>query len=129
MLMGLIERVIFRRKAGVTSCLRQLAHLVIERPEVITPPQAALVTACLAPWHYATVLPVPRETIGDFPEAERLDLRVLIGRLAGALKIWWMRSAPEEPEPPAVALWRDLCASDPLPEIRRAFDVWDQGLS
>jgi hypothetical protein len=129
MLMGLIERVIFRRKAGVTSCLRQLAHLVIERPEVITPPQAALVSACLVPWHYATVLPVPRETIGDFPEAERLDLRVLIGRLAGALKIWWMRSAPEEPEPPAVALWRDLCASDPLPEIRRAFEVWDQGLS
>lgn len=27
---------------------------------------------------------------------------------------------------PAITLWRDSCSRDPLPEIRRAFDFWDQ---
>jgi hypothetical protein len=89
-----IERVIFRRKPGTVSCLQQLAYLITERPEAITPSQAALLTASLVPWHHATILPVSDEVIGDFHEAERPDLRVLIGWLAGALKIWHTKSAP-----------------------------------
>jgi len=85
----LIERVIFRRKAGISSCLGHLACLITERQAAITPTQAALLTASLVPWHYATILPVPAEGGGDFPEAERPDLRVSIASLAGALKIWY----------------------------------------
>ena len=31
---------------------------------------------------------------------------------------------PNDPENPAVELWRESCAKDPLPEVRRAFDAW-----
>lgn len=122
----LIERVIFRRKAGIRSCLNQLSFLVTERPEAITVSQAALLTASLMPWHYATILPVQDEVLGEFPESERPDLRALVGGLAGALKIWYTKSSPEAPEPSAITWWRDSCASDPLPEIRRAFNAWDR---
>jgi hypothetical protein len=123
---AVVERVIFRRKAGATSCLGQLAYLLTERPEAITASQAALLTASLMPWHYATILPAQDEALGEFLEAERPNLRALIGGLAGALKIWYTKSSPEAPEPPAITSWRGFCASDPLPEIRRAFNVWDR---
>ena len=123
---GFIERVSFRRKAGITSCLAQLSFLIAERPEAITLSHANLLTASLVPWHHATILPVPDETISDFPEADRPDLRVLVGRLAGALKIWYAKSAPEVPEPSPITLWQNLCAADRLPEVRRAFNAWTQ---
>jgi hypothetical protein len=122
---GLTERVAFRRTPSISACLLQVAYLIIERPEMISPSQAALLTASLEPWHHATILPAPDEVIGDFHEVERPDLRVLIGRLAGALMIWHAKSTPQVPEPPAIALWRNLCASDRLPEIRRAFNAWN----
>src|ERR1019366_443305 len=98
--------------------------LVVERPDAITPTQAALLTASLVPWHHATILPVPGEASGDFHEAERPDLRAQIAFLAGALKVWYAKACPETREPPAIALWESLCKSDAFPEIRRAFDVW-----
>jgi hypothetical protein len=119
----LIERVVFRRKPGINSCLRQLACLITERQEAVTLSQADLLTASLVFWHHATILPVPDEGAGDFHEAERPALRVHIAELASALKIWHAKSSPEAPEPPSITLWRDLCASDPLPEIRRAFNA------
>jgi hypothetical protein len=123
---ALIERVIFRRKAGIPSCLNQLACLITERPEAITPSQAELLTASLIPWHHATILPMPDESVGDFPEAERPALRVFIARLASALKIWHTKVAPEVPEPPPITLSKDSCAADLLPEIRRAFNAWTE---
>lgn len=120
---ALIERVIFRRKPGIITSLGQLVYLIIEKPGAITPSQAALLTASLVPWHHATILPVPVGEIGDFHEAERPDLRVLIGRMAGALNIWYTKCVHESPQPPSIMLWHDLCVSDPLPEIRRAFNA------
>jgi hypothetical protein len=122
---ALVGRVIFRRKPGIISCLHQLAFLIAEGMDAITPQEAALVTASLVAWHHATALPVQDDTLGDFHEAERPDLRVLVGRLAGALRIWHAKSSPERPEPSSVALWRDSCASDALPEVRRAFVEYD----
>src|ERR1022692_14062 len=122
----LAEWVVFRRKPGINSCLAHLACLIVERPEAITPSQAALLTASLVPWHDVTILPVPGGGSGDFHESERPDLRVSLARLAGALKTWHASVSPEAPEAPAITLWRDSCSRDPLPEIRRAFDFWDQ---
>jgi hypothetical protein len=126
LLTGLIERVIFRRKSGIRSCLWELSCLIREQADAITSSQAALLCASLTPWHQATVLPVPNDALGEFSEAERPDLRVRIGYLAGALQIWHTKFAPEAPEPPALSLWRNLCAADVLPEIRRAFDAGSQ---
>jgi len=125
LLTALIERVVFRRKSGIKSCLIELTFLIIELPEVITISQGNLLSASLIPWHYATFLPVQDDEDSEFHEAERPDLRVLIGRLAGALEIWHKKNTPEAIKPPAIMFWRDLCASDPLPEIRRAFNAWD----
>jgi hypothetical protein len=126
LLITLIERVIFRRKPGIRSCLLQLSDLIREQPKAITPSQAALLCASLTPWHHATILPVPNEGLGDFHEAERPDLRVRIGYLAGALQMWHTKFASGAPEPVALSLWRDLCAEDPLPEMRRAFNAGSQ---
>ncbi len=126
LLTALIERVMFRRKPGIHSCLWQLSCLIREQAETITSSQVSLLCASLTPWHQATILPVPDDGLGEFPEAERPDLRARVGDLAGALHIWHTKFAPEAPEPPAVLLWRNLCATDVLPEIRRAFDAGSQ---
>lgn len=121
LLTTLIDRVIFRRKPSINSCLQQLSYLISERPEAITPLQAASLTASLIPWHHATILPMSDQIVGDFYEAERPDLRALIGTLAGVLKTWHTSTSPDAPEPTAITMWRDACESDPLPEIQRAF--------
>jgi hypothetical protein len=121
----LVECVVFRRRPGINSCLAHLACLIVERPEAITPSQAALLTTSLVPWHDVTILPLPGGGSGDFHESERPDLRVSLAHMAGALKTWHANASPEAPEPAAITLWRELCAKDPLPEIRRAFDFWD----
>ena len=123
---ALIERAIFRRKPGIPSCLRQLAFLIVERPESLNNSQVEMLTASLIPWHQATILPIPDEAVGDFPEPERPQLRTLIAELAGALKIWYAKRAPGAQIPAAITAWEDFCASDPLPEVRRAFNSWDQ---
>ena len=122
----LIERVIFRRKPGIVSCLREMTYLIIEKPEAISPSQIGLLSASLMPWHHATILPMPDEQTGDFHEAERPELRVFLARLAGALDVWNGKITPLVPAPDNLAFWRDMCAGDPLPEIRRAFNAWNQ---
>ena len=72
---ALIERVVFRRKAGINSCLAYLAYLIVERQEALTPYQAALLTSSLNPWHYATALTIPEGSAGDYYEAERPAVR------------------------------------------------------
>jgi hypothetical protein len=118
----LIERVVFRRKTGIVSCLQQLSFLLVEKPEQINAQQAALISGSLVPWNNAIILPAEDEHGGDYPESKRPDLRVLVGRLAGSLALWYAKSIPGEPEPSPITLWRNLCGSDPLPEVRRAFD-------
>jgi hypothetical protein len=126
---ALIERVTLRRKSGIVPCLAQLSYLIVEKPEVLTQTDARLLTASLIPWHQATILPVVDEPAGDFPEAERPNLRAFVGQLAGALKIWYAKSAPGVPIPAPITAWENFCATDSLPEVRRAFNSWgDAGL-
>ena len=124
LLTTLIERVIFRRKPGICACLGHLACLIVERPDAISPSQATLLGASLLPWHNSTRLPAIVDSASEFHEEERPGVRMQIAHLAGALRVWYVKMSPTATEPPSVQKWRDLCASDPLPEIRRAFDVW-----
>ena len=126
LLNALIERVIFRRKPGVKSCLWHLACLIVERQDSIALSNAALLSSSLLPWHRATILRTPEEGFGDFLEAERPGVRTGVAGLAGALRKWYATSAPSEREPPSIANWQELCSSEPLPEIRRAFEQWDE---
>ena len=118
----LISRVIFRRPEGIHACLQQLALLLAEKPESFSSDQVHLIVSSLTPWRYATCLPLSEERNGDFPEEERPELRVLLGRLASALSVWLKNNLPDQPEPSEIATLRKLYSSDPLPEVRRSFD-------
>lgn len=122
----LIGRVVFRRPEGVQTCLHQLAVLVIEKPDVFTYEQVNLIVASLVPWSQAICLPLSEVRNGDFPEEERPELRALLGGLASALSIWLKKRIPNQPEPPEISRLRQSYESDPLPEVRRAFDTWKQ---
>jgi hypothetical protein len=117
----LIQKVLFRSKPGAISYLWHLACLLLDRPEEISPAQGNLLSASLVSWDDATILPMPYGSSGDFGELERPTLRVAIGQFAGALARWHKKICPNEKEPVPITLWRDKCASAPLPEIRRAF--------
>ena len=120
----LILRVLFRRPEGILTCLDQLALLIIEKPAVFNPDQVNLVVASFTPWSQATCLPLSEERNEGFPEEERPELRDLLGRLASALSIWLENQFPDQPEPTEISLLRESYKSDPLPEVRRAFDTW-----
>ncbi len=120
----LIQRVAFRRPEGVLTCLDQLAVLLIEKPDVFTSEQVNLVVASLIPWSQETCLPLSEEGNGSFPEEERPGLRSFLGRLASALSIWLKNKFPNQTEPPEISHLRESYKSDPLPEVRRAFDTW-----
>jgi hypothetical protein len=121
LLTGLIERVMFRRNPGLARCLAELAFLVAERPDAIDAQQAELLIASMVPWQRSTILDLKGTGNGEFAEAERPDLQTRVAMLAGALGLWHRRFARGTPEPAALAMWRDLCASSRLPEVRRAF--------
>ncbi len=124
LLTTLIERVAFRRKPGITACIAHISYLLVELPRLIHPDQVALLIGSLEPWYQAINLPMPEGENGDFYEAERPDLQVRIGGLAGALHEWYAQVTPHAPVPPALAIWKDRCAANPLPEVRRAFTDW-----
>jgi hypothetical protein len=119
---SLIDRVVFRRKAGIDSCLSNLSYLLVEQPEQINSQQAALIASSLVGWSHAIILPLQNEHGGDYSESERPDLRLLVGRLAGSLALWYGKVIPGGFEPSPIALWRNLCASDSMPAVRRSFD-------
>ena len=122
----LIRRVVFRRPEGIQTCLNQLAVLLIEKPDFVNSGQVNLVVASITPWSQATCLPLSEERNGDFPEEERPEIRALLGRLASALSIWLKKRIPNQPEPPEISRLRQSYKSDPLPEVRRAFDTGKQ---
>ena len=117
----LIKRVIFRRPEGIHGCLQQLALLLIEKPDSFSSDQVHLIVSSLTPWRHATCLPLSESRNGDFPEEERPELRVLLGRLASALSVLLKEKLPDQPDPSEISALRELYSSDPLPEVRRSF--------
>jgi hypothetical protein len=122
----LVERVAFRRKPGITSCLVQLTLLIVERPAAFAPSHATLLSAALIPWHEATIPKGDEGSSGDFGDLALSDLRVCVGQLAGALRICYSKTSPGLSEPAAISKWVEFCASDTLPEVRRAFTACER---
>lgn len=121
---ALIRRIVFREQVGLEPSLNVLALLLLERPEVFCRLDVDLIVSSLLSWHRVLELTRHDGSSREFDDVEKPDLRILVGRLAGALKIWQTSNFPSESEPPAMTLWRETCMADPLPEVRRSFDEW-----
>ena len=119
----LIRRVIFRRPEGLQSCLNQLALLLIEKPSIFDCKQVELIVTSLEPWSKAICTLRTQEGDNEFSLEERPELRALVGRLAAALSIWLRSDFSDQPEPTAISHLRESYKSDPLPEVRRSFDM------
>ena len=119
---ALLHRVVFRRRIGAASCLRQLTLLLDEQPKFFGSCHVDLMISSLIPWSESTRLPVLDGQDGDFRENERPELRVHLGGFAAALSKWLSTKYPGRSEPQAITDLRDQYASDPLPEVRRSFD-------
>jgi len=120
---SLIERVVFRRKCAADSCLHKLASLIGQLPSAVGPQQASLLASSLPAWHEATTIGSEVSDGGDFAREARPILRAVVAEVAGALAAWRQKMAPATPDFPGVTLWRELCATDPLPEVGRTFDA------
>ena len=118
----LIKRVVFRRREGVKTCLKQLTLILNKKRDLFSPDQVHLIVSSLTSWHQATRIPIPENDSGGFPEHEKPLLRALLGQLASALSTWLKIKLPDQPEPPDISTLRELYSSDPLPEVRRSFD-------
>ena len=118
----LMTRVIFRQPEGILHCLTQLTTLILHKGHLFECSQILLISASLIPWNNATNIPASEDNHYGFPEHDRPLLRSLLGQLASALSNWWCNYCPDRPEPAGISIWRELCASDPLPEVRRSFD-------
>ena len=125
LLESLINRVIFRRREGIQSCIQQVSYLLVDMPDSFSWEAVQSIIASLVPWHGAIELPLVDGSDGDFTEEERPDLRELLGMLSGALSKWVVLKKSEIEEPSEIKLWRETCDQDPLPEVNRSFRTWD----
>jgi hypothetical protein len=126
LLQAIIERVVFRMSPGVGRCVVELALLIEEMPDVIDASQSQVLTTSLSAWERATrIQTVDDDWSGEFDISECPGLQARIGRLARALTSRHVRLHHEQPIPAQLQLWRDLCSSSPLPEVRRAFRPFD----
>jgi hypothetical protein len=124
LLRQLIDRVVFRRKAGILACLREVTFLLIDRWELFTESDAEKLESSLVPWELSTRLEPSGDESDEFPKDERPELRASLARLAGILFLRRQRMSATVAETVPIKLWRDASAASPLPEIRRAFDTW-----
>lgn len=121
LLNALIERCLFRTKPGISRCLHRLSQLIRHYPQALSLSQVMLLSACLEQWITATTLSVDSDGQREFPEEELPALRARLGYLAGVLKYWMTSLQPTIPEQPSLFKWREICAADPLPEVRCSF--------
>lgn len=121
LLNALIERCLFRTRPGISRCLMRLSGLIRQHPQALSPAQVALLSASLEQWAIATTLSVDDDGLREFPEELLPALRAQLGYLAGALTHWTTTLRPDLPEHPGLNRWREICAVDPLPEVRRSF--------
>lgn len=121
----LIHRVVFRLPHGIHQSMRQLALLLHEKPNVFKIEQVNLIVSSLPAWDLNTIVPPASLRLSEIPEEERPDLRTNLGYLASALNNWLAQRNPNQAEPEEIAKFRESCINDPLPEVRRSFDIWD----
>ncbi len=119
---GLISRILFRQPEGIHHCLSYLTILIKHKRCLFNYDSILLIASSLIPWNRAIRIPASEDIHDGFPEHDRPRLRSHVGQLASALSEWWGENCPDETEPAGISTWREICASDPLPEVRRSFD-------
>jgi len=125
LLQAIVERIVFRQKPGLRECLDQLNLLLFDRIDALNERQIELLIASLGPW-YSSTMAANGIRDGEFSDEERCELRVKIAMLAGSLSGWLRHHKPDGIEPSQIIRWRELCATDPLPEVRRAFNWYSR---
>lgn len=120
----LIQRIIFRKYVGIQECIKQTSYLLVEKPDSFSRRQVKLLISSLDSWLDVLKLPIHDEETGDFPEHERPYLRSLLPMLCIALTKWLRNKRDNFKEPSEILSWKNECEKDPLPEVRRAFEVW-----
>ena len=118
---ALIERCLFRTKPGISRCIVRLSELIRQHPQALSPSQVSILSASMDQWAIATALSVHEDDPREFHEVELPALRAHLGYLAGALTFWTTTLLANLPEYPGLTKWRELCAADPLPEVRHSF--------
>ena len=126
---ALLHRVVFRRRIAAASCMRQLTLLLNEQTQSFDSRHVDMMISSVTPWIESVRLPVLDGDDGGFHEDERPALRVHLGRFTAALSDVLRIRSPGRPEPKAITDLRNQYASDPLPEVRRSFDVRGSQLS
>lgn len=119
-LLSLIRRVVFRRRTAIVSCIRAVALLAAELPQVFEASHMDLVLPSLVAWREAAAIPNENGGAGEFPEAERPEIQAALVMLAGALDRWCSGRGPRTIDKKPVTLWLELAKSSPLPEVRYA---------
>ncbi|MDD4349210.1 MAG: SIR2 family protein [Opitutales bacterium] len=123
LILTLIHRVIFRRQSGLLMCLDVLTLLLKESPGSFSRSDIELMISSLLAWHGVLEMTNQSELPSEFDLADKPIFRTYVARLVSALSVWMKSNRPGEPEPPSIELWRNTCANDPLPEVRRSFSV------
>lgn len=118
----LINRVAFRRTAGLLGCTSYLVDIIVEEPQLLSGQHRSLLATSLIAWNSATLVTIADQN-SEFARVERPDLRAAVARMAGALSRLYRTEATL---PTPIAFWRDASAADPLPEVRRAYRFWSE---
>lgn len=122
MVRNLVNRVIYRRRAGLRNCLIQLSRLIAESPDTVDELQYGALTDSLLLW--SIKLNSENDEDSEFASLERPTYKEAVAYLAGTLYSRYSSSESDLPDP--IELWRITCETNPLPEVKLAFE---QGLS
>jgi hypothetical protein len=121
----LINKVTTRRQPGLDAAMANVAALIERLPDVLADSHIRALCVSLDYLILETQLPKEqdREAISQLPTAvpvnERPDYRGHAAELSHRLFEYLTRANREIPE--VLLKWRDICQSDPLPEVRRAW--------
>jgi hypothetical protein len=115
---ALVERVAYRRRVALSVCILRLTQLLAQNPFAINATQLSNLSQSLVAW--LEQLPLELGAAGEFTEYERPAYRRHLAILAGVL--WALYESAGNEIPSSINSWKESSESDPLPEVRRAFD-------
>jgi len=124
-LSALVDNVSFRRPKSTVICIRELTSIIARYPDFLNETMFDQLTKSLVDWNSLLY----RKTNNYKPQFEYHNddipgLRQSVGKLAGALSRWHNCKNSDSFEPDGILIWRNNCASETLPEVKRAFIKW-----
>jgi len=120
MINTLIRKVGFRSEIATLELIQSTTYLFIKNSSFITQDNVSFICESLTDWASATDLKPPH--ISGFSVEVRPDLQAAIGTLAGTLSYWIQKNRGKYKKFPTLELWRDICETSCLPEVRRSFN-------